>query len=320
MVDEATKEVNQYVESQMDCKVLRSWPETTIGDLGHEITIWNVRTDKEGSWWVARGGGLPMNLYSQDKPYYFATDEVFSFHVGLMMRVMHNHETKPEHVIDFLSGETATASVIRRRLELIAEKINDATELEELQAIGVMCREILLKQIEIISGSDSLTLKRIETIKNADFKNRVELILKTILLGKRNKDLRKTTKNLAFGAWDLSNTITHSKSSTIHEAGVCLTLCTAFITSMEHLLLNYFDFLSGEECKECGSKHLTFAENDENDLILVVCEMCRYGYPRLLDERCKNCGSKKLEVAWRDKSNIVSLTCENCGDAYSKEL
>ncbi|MCE7698317.1 MAG: hypothetical protein K8E24_005585, partial [Methanobacterium paludis] len=218
--------------------------------------------------------------YPQDKPYYFTTDEIFSFHLGLMMRVMYDHETKPQHVIDFLSGETATASVIRRMLELTAEKLNDATELEEIQAIGVMCREILLKQIEIISQSDSLTLEGIETLKKADFKNRVELILKTIVPGKRNKTLRKSTKDLAFGVWDLSNIITHSKSGTEHKAGVCLTLCTAFITSMEHLLLNYFDILSGEKCRNCGSKKLTIAENDENDIILIICEMCRHAYPK----------------------------------------
>lgn len=87
-----------------------------------------------------------------------------------------------------------------------------------------MCREILLKQIEITSKPNFLKLEGIEKLKKADFKNRIELILKTILMGRRNKDLRKTTKNLAFGVWDLSNTITHSNSSTIHEARVCLTL------------------------------------------------------------------------------------------------
>jgi len=279
-MDDAEKDVREYIESQIDCNVLSSKQETTIKDLGHEITIWNVKTDKEGSWWVATSDDLPMNLYPQDKPYYFTTDEVFSFHLGLMMRVLYEHETRPKNVIDFLSGEINTASEIRRMLELTTEKLNDATELEEIQAIGVMCREILLKQIEVISQSDSLTLEGIETLKKADFKNRTDLILKTILPGKRNKELRKTTKNLAFGVWDLSNSLTHSKSGTEHEAGVCLTLCTSFITSIEHLLLNYFDILSGEKCRKCGSKKLTIAENDENNTILIICERCRFGYPK----------------------------------------
>lgn len=280
MTEYSEENINEYLESQMDCKVISSKPETTITDLGHEVTIWNVKTDKEGSWWVATGGGLPMNYYPQDKPYFFSTDEVFSFHLGLMMRVIYEHETNPQHVIDFLSGEISTASGIRRMLELAGEKLRDATELEEIQAIGVTCREILLKQIEIISQSDSLTLEGIETLKKADFKQRVELILKTIIPGKRNKGLRKTIKNLAFGVWDLSNMLTHSKSGTINEAGICLTLCTSFVTSMEHLLLNYFDILVGEKCWKCGSKNLIIAENDENNIIMIVCEKCRFGYPK----------------------------------------
>lgn len=313
------EDVDLYIESQMDCKVLSSKPEITISDLGYEVTIWNIKTDKEGSWWVATGGGLPIHFYPQDKPYFFTTDEVFSFHVGLMMRVIHDHETNPQHVIDFLSSEAHTASIIRRMLELTAEKINEATELEEIQAIGVMCREILLKQIEITSQPDSLTLEGIELLKKADFKNRVELILKTILLGKRNRDLRKTTKNLAFGVWDLSNTITHSKSSTIHEAEVCLTLCTAFITSLEHLLLNYFDILSGEKCGKCGSKNLSIAENEENNLILVVCEMCRHAYPKLPGEKCGKCGSNKITIHGSNEKNIL-LVCEICNHEYSKKI
>jgi hypothetical protein len=320
-VTEFTKEdVNQYIELELNCKALSSKPETTISDLGHEVTIWNVKTDKEGSWWVATGGGLPMNLYPQDKPYFFTTDEVFSFHLGLMRRVMYEHESRPQHVIDFLSGETATAAVIRRMLELIAEKLRNATELEEIQSIGVMCREVLLKQIEIISQSDSLKLDGIKELKKSDFKNRAELILKTILPGKRNKDLRKITKNLAFGAWDLSNTITHSKSGTEHEAGVCLTLCTAFITSMEHLLLNYFDILADERCRKCGSKRLFIAENDENDLILVICELCNQGYPKLLGEKCIKCGSNQLTNSGNVESSMISLTCGKCRHSYSKEI
>lgn len=128
-MNEITKEqVDEYIEKQLACTVVSSKPETTISDMGHEVTIWNVRTDKEGAWWVATGGGFPMNLYSQDQPYYLTTDEVFSFHFGLMTRLMYTEETKPEHVVDFISREAGIAVDIRRKLELTAEKLNDAVE------------------------------------------------------------------------------------------------------------------------------------------------------------------------------------------------
>ncbi|SHI74239.1 hypothetical protein [Desulfosporosinus lacus] len=271
------EQVDEYIGTQLECKVVSSKPETTISDMGHEVTIWNVRTDKEGAWWVATGGGLPMNLYSQDQPYYFTTDEVFSFHFGLMMRLMYSEETRPEHVVDFISREVGIAADIRRKLKLTAEKLNEAVEVEEIQAVGVMCRETLLRLIDSFSNSD-IIVKNLEDFKKADFKNRIELTINTLLPGSRNKEFRKSIKDLAYGAWDLANNITHSSTRTIHEARVCLTLCTSIITSIEHLLLNYFDVLSGEQCRKCGSRDLFIAENDETDELLIVCEKCNYGY------------------------------------------
>lgn len=47
------KMVEEYVESQCDAetKVISSKPEQKYNDLGYEVTIWNVKTDKEGAWW-----------------------------------------------------------------------------------------------------------------------------------------------------------------------------------------------------------------------------------------------------------------------------
>lgn len=277
MSEIAKKQVDEYIEMQLNCKVISSKPETTISDMGHEVTVWNVRTDKEGAWWVATGGGFPIHLYSQDRPYFLTTDEVFSFHFGLMTRLMYSEETRPEHVVDFISREAGIAVDIRRKLELAAAKLNDAIEIEEIQAVGVICRETLLKLIDNISNSDIL-IKDVENYKKADFKNRVEVIINTLLPGARNKEFRKNIKGLANGSWDLSNNITHSSTRTTYEAWVCHTLCTATITSVEHLMLNYFDVLSGEQCKECGSRQLSVAENDENDDLLIVCDKCHRGY------------------------------------------
>jgi hypothetical protein len=271
------EEVDCYIENQINCKVISSKPETSISDLGHDVTIWNVKTDKEGAWWVATGGGFPMHYYSQDRPYFMTTDEVFSFHLGLMMRLVYREETKPEHVVDFISRKAGIAKDIRRKLELTAEKLNDAVEIEEIQAIGVICRETLLQLIENISGSDIL-MKNAESFKKADYKNKIEVIINIILSEARNKEFRKYIKSLAFGAWDLSNNITHSSTRSTSEAWVCHTLCTALITSIEHLLLNHFDILSGEKCKECGSRNLIIAENDETDDLLIVCEKCHHGH------------------------------------------
>ena len=51
-----------------------------------EVNVWNVKTDKEGDWWVVEGEDLPMNLYPQEA-FYMTSDEAYSFHVGLMRRM-----------------------------------------------------------------------------------------------------------------------------------------------------------------------------------------------------------------------------------------
>ncbi len=90
------EDVAKYVEwqSQNKCKVLSAKPEQTFNDLGVEVRVWNVKTDTDGSWWVVEGDTVPMNLYPQDA-YYFGTDEVYSFHMGIMER-MKASEYKPE--------------------------------------------------------------------------------------------------------------------------------------------------------------------------------------------------------------------------------
>lgn len=82
-------EVIEYVEEQNGgkCKVISAKIESSFDDLEFEVNVWNVKTDTAGNWWVVEGEELPMNLYSQDA-LYLTSDEVYSFHIGLMSRMM----------------------------------------------------------------------------------------------------------------------------------------------------------------------------------------------------------------------------------------
>jgi len=115
--------IEKYVESQCNCKVIHSKPEQTYNELGFEVTIWNVKTDTDGSWWVAADGGLPMNLYPQDKAYYFSTDEVFSFHLGIMLRILSEKSSEPGNILEDIIRGAKISTEIRRKLELTAEKL-----------------------------------------------------------------------------------------------------------------------------------------------------------------------------------------------------
>lgn len=274
---EIQKQVEEYVEWQCrgEAKVIHSKPEQSYNELGFDVTIWNVKTDNDGAWWVAQGN-LPMNLYPQDKVYYFSTDEVFSFHLGLMLRLMNDEAHKPEKLIEEIAHGAEISVNLKRKLNLASEKLQEAIEIEEIQAIGVMCREILIELIGYIYELDSFDGE--EGFKKSDVKNRGDLVINKYLPGPENAELRKHMRNILNSAWDYSNTITHSSSRTIHEASICLTITTAVVSTFENLLTKYFDPIDGLECKGCGSRHLIVAENDETEDLLIICENCNYGF------------------------------------------
>ena len=93
-------------KSRGKCNVLSAKPEQHFNDLGVDVCVWNVKTDADGDWWVVEGDSVPMNLYPQSA-YYFGTDEVYSFHMGLMQRMSAaQDEYHPE---DFVNGVTLGA-------------------------------------------------------------------------------------------------------------------------------------------------------------------------------------------------------------------
>jgi len=271
------KSVEQYIESQCDCKVVSSKPEQVIKDLGFEVSVWNVKTDKAGSWWVATSDTLPMHFYPQDQAYYFSTDEVFSFHIGLMLRLMNDERDTAKGLIDDITVGTEININLRRKLQLAAEKLLQAVEIEEIQAIGVMCRETLLTLMEYIFKPEYVEVGE-EMPKKADFKNKSRISVGILLAGADQTELRDSMRKLSYSAWDYSNWLTHSTSSSIQDASIALNLCTTVVSAFENLFDKSNDPLAGLKCKKCGSKNLFIAENDTNSALLIVCEKCNYGY------------------------------------------
>jgi hypothetical protein len=274
---EIQKQVEEYVESQCHgtAKVIHSKPEQSYNELGFDITIWNVKTDNDGAWWVAQGD-LPMNLYPQDKAYYFSTDEVFSFHLGLMLRLINDDENLSSNMIDFIASNTEIIDNLKRKLLLASQNLHHAVEIEEIQSIGVICRETLIELVDYLFEQDSFEGET--GLKKSDVKNRGELVINKYLAGSENAELRKHIKNLLYGAWDYANVLTHSSSRTIHEASICLTMAVAAVSSFENLLQKFHDPLAGLKCKNCGSRSLLIATNDETDDLLIVCEKCHHGF------------------------------------------
>lgn len=257
------EEVADYVEwqSQNKCKVLSAKPEHTFNDLGEDVNVWNVKTDTDGDWWVVEGKTTPMNLYPQSA-YYFSADEVYSFHMGLMERMKRNSYT-PEGFVDALSQGTEIAPQLFRKLKMVSKLLDEASEIEHFQSIGVQCREVLIELANDIYEPEMCTEG--EQPKGSDFKKKSELFICYNLNGPDNADYRSYIKKMTEATWDYANKITHSSSATFYEASTCVTLCISLITTYENVRAKIFDPFSKLSCSNCKSKSLEVVDDKVNE-------------------------------------------------------
>jgi hypothetical protein len=275
-------DVKRYVEEEGQEKILNVKPEQTFGDLGPKLTVWNVKTDI-GAWWVVEDEGVPMNLYPQGA-FYFSADEAYSFHMGLMARVMMREEHDPEHVLRLVTLGHSRFIGIRRKLHVASEALTKAKEPEDLQAIGLACREVLIA----LGGElvfDSEVPPDTEVPKLADFKNRARIAIDRLLPGSENSELRAHARKISDASWDFSSTLTHSPNRTIHEAFICVSLVGTVLTLFEKLIemrdINYQEL----SCPLCKSRQLEYIDRetteDNPSEIILHCKYC--GWEELIE-------------------------------------
>lgn len=277
MAEKTYKDIMEYVERECECKALSAKPEQHFSDLEVEVTVWNVKTDKDKNWWVVEGEGIPMNLYPQDA-YYFGSDEVYSFHMGIVSRLIaKKEEFVPEHFVNAVSLGGQFAPQLYRKLKNVSVDLDNATEVEDFQKIGVQCREILIdlgNHIYLPVMADSN-----EQLHESDFKRKSEEFIRFFLNGSENSDYRNIIKRMTEGTWEYTNKMTHSKNSTFYEASTCITLCISLVTLYENLFQKHFDVLSKCQCSVCKSKKLSILEEEFDDRgellkLNLLCEEC----------------------------------------------
>lgn len=271
------EDVAKYVEwqSQYKCKVLSAKPEHKFNDLGVEVNVWNVKTDTDGDWWVVEGAETPMNLYPQGA-YYFGNDEVYSFHMGLMERMKNSF--KPEGFVEALAQGTELAAQLFRKLKMASQLLDEATEVEHFNSIGVQCREALIELANEIYVPEMCTEG--EQPKGSDFKKKAELFISHCLTGSDNSDYRSCIKKLTEATWDYANKLTHSKTATVYEASTCVTLCISLITTYENVRAKVSDPFSSLSCNNCKSKSLLVVSDEvnEEDILTEIafeCQECK---------------------------------------------
>lgn len=270
------EDVAKYVEwqSQHKCKVVSAKPEQHFDDLGVDVTVWNVKTDTDGAWWVVEGDTVPMNLYPQGA-YYFGTDEAYSFHMGIMQRMQASKEQyNPDDYIGAATLGAEIAPQLLRKLRSIATLIDSATEIEDFQSIGVQSRETLIELGNYIYAPHMAGNQ--EQPQASNFKKKAELAIQFYLTGSDNADYRSIIKKLTEATWDYANKITHSSGATYYEASTCVSLCISLVGTYENVIQKVHDPVSQQSCPLCKSKKLTIekVDTDENSIIEAIHLMC----------------------------------------------
>jgi hypothetical protein len=191
---EAEKQITSYLNKNDIQNIKYMQVEQTFDDLDAEVNVWNVKAEG-GNWWVVEGEGIPMNLYPQEE-FYFSADEAYSFHMGITQRLHARHHREFKHVIDELPLDIEWVKSISRRLNNAARDLNDISGAEDIQNIGLTCRESLIELAAILAKANPGILEK-NNLKAADFKGISREVISIYAQGKRNDTLRKHSRNMA---------------------------------------------------------------------------------------------------------------------------
>lgn len=193
-----------------------------------------------------------------------------------MERMWRSEIEKPDAFIESLAQGTDIVPEVYRKLKQASAVLNDAKEIEHFQNIGMICRETLIELSNSVYSPEMANGE--EQPKKSDFKNKIRLFIASALTGPDNADYRSYYKKVSEIAWDYANKITHSTSSTIYEASICVTLGISIVTIIENIRMKISDPFINIECENCKSRQLSIinqkTEDDVTTELNLECEEC----------------------------------------------
>jgi hypothetical protein len=273
---EAEKNITSYLAGNdvNDIKYLQV--EQTFDDLGDEVHVWNVRT-VDGNWWVVEGEGVPMNLYTQNE-FYFSADEAYSFHMGITQRLQARHHQAFKHVIDEVPLDIDGVKSISRRLNSAALELNDVSGPEDIQSIGLTCRESLIELAGILAQGNPELLKD-HGLKAADFKGIAKAVISIYAEGRQNSNLRKRCRHLIEAAWDQSSEVVHSPNKNVADAKICLLFTYSAVSVIQNIFLKYLGFDNEPKCPDCKSMDCDLSDGEGIGEYMLICNSCGHEMP-----------------------------------------
>lgn len=229
--------------------------------FGTGYDCWNVRTDKERYWVITN----PTNLYSQEL--FPSVDYTLSFHIGLMARVQAERKgTKDERLGDRLAAAF-------RRWEQAAELLDKAQESEDMQAVGMRCRECLMAFVRSVANPNMVPSGQTPP-KAGDFIHWSELIANSIAAGDCTSEIRGYLKAVARSSWQLASWLTHAVNAVRYDGTLTVDATYAVLNAFGAALLRC-ERPTADRCVRCGSLRIQVVYQPDSDLgDAVACESC----------------------------------------------
>jgi hypothetical protein len=233
--------------------------------FGRKYAVWDVHAT-DGRWWIVTN---PTNLYSQAQ--FPGLDYLLSFHIGLMARVASRDARKAG------TPNQDRFAAAWRRWEQAASAIDDASEAEDFQAVGMKCRECLLTFVasapEYVELPDGAVLPQ-----RGNFKEWAELIANWSAPGEHSKDIRTYLKQLSGSAWGLVNWLTHTSNAVAIDAELAMD-ATHHVLEVFSAAVVRKESARPDRCPRCSSYQLAsfYAPELESDPPYVtVCQACEW--------------------------------------------
>jgi len=122
------KRAKEYVELEAETKVTKINFSEKFSLLGKEDIVFSVETTdaKDKEWWVI-GGSTPINLYSKSQ--FKTADEAFSFHCGLMLRILERQAKEFGEETDEIGYDAFISYASEDKQEFVKPLADKLTEL-----------------------------------------------------------------------------------------------------------------------------------------------------------------------------------------------
>jgi hypothetical protein len=231
--------------------------------MGVANQCWNVHTNKR-QWWVI--SGQFTNLYLQKL--FPSLDYLLSFHLGLMLR-MDSERTGTDDMR--LSDRLAAAF---RKWEQAAHALDRSGESEEVQAVGMRCRETLLTFIRSVSDPKMVPTGT-EKPQAGNFIDWAELVVGHVAAESRNERIRGYLKALAKETWALVNWLTHSANVTRIDGTMAIDATHSVLEAFGAALIRH-ERQMPERCGRCSSLKLMLMYMPELETDGAICQTCGF--------------------------------------------